>query len=122
MTIDLNGKHFSPIQNSEHGRVTSETKFIFQQIGTDFTAQYMGANVTDGHIIGKFTDIHSGELIYHSRSSDGKLEAGDAIAAFKKNEDGLIEIEMQWTWLNHSKKSGTSYYLEQPISGCEASK
>ena len=112
MSINLDGRHFTPIQNSKHGRVGSETTFIFQQSGKDFTASYIGNTVSDGHIIGKFTDSHSAQLIYHSRSSEGKLEAGEALASFKENEDKLLEIEMEWSWLNHSKKSGTSQYLE----------
>jgi len=112
VSIDLNGRVFSPLANSEGGRVTSSTFFHFAQSGQNFTATYSGAGVTDGHIIGVFRAQGEADLIYHSRAETGELEAGSAKAIFRKTESGKMTIDMDWQWLNGSKASGQSHYTE----------
>jgi len=41
--INLDGKHFSPTENSKGGRVASDAVFSFSQTGRSFTADYSGA-------------------------------------------------------------------------------
>jgi len=110
--FNLDGKHFSPTQNSNGGRVQSDTVFIFKQSGKDFTALYSGPNVSDGHIVGQMTAHDKADLIYHARASDGALEAGQATAQFEINEAGKITIAMNWQWLNGSQETGQSFYEE----------
>ncbi len=110
--INLNGKRFSPIANSEAGRVASDAVFIFSQTGAAFTAEYSGAGFTDGHLIGNFISDDEANLVYHSRASNGDLEAGQASAKFS-TADNRLEIAMDWHWLNGSQKSGQSFYRER---------
>lgn len=86
--------------------------FIYQQIGIDFTATYDGLGVRDGHIIGKMTGPLTAELIYHSRATDGTLEAGQAIVNFEHDDVHGLIMHMDWQWLNGSKASGKSLYGE----------
>lgn len=110
--INLDGKRFSPIKNSGGGRVASNTVFDFTQTGKSFSAHYHGGGVTDGHLIGTFTEDLIAELVYHSRSSDGELEAGQARAVFSNNQNGKLSIDMDWQWMNGSLASGQSRYEE----------
>lgn len=112
MTISLDGRQFSPIANSEAGRVGSDAVFTFKQSGNAFTADYEGAGFSDGHLIGRLTGSEKATLVYHSRASDGSLEVGEASAIFSFNDDGAMEIAMTWRWLSGSKASGTSHYRE----------
>ena len=112
MTLDLNGRRFHPIQNSEAGRVKGDAVFSFRQQGSGFVADYSGSGFTDGHLIGSITGPLTADLVYHSRASDGALEVGEAIAQFTVPDQGPIMIEMQWHWLNGSKAKGTSLYQE----------
>lgn len=117
MTLDLNGRRFHPIQNSEGGRVKGDSVFSFRQEGSNFVADYVGSGFTDGHLIGNITGPLTAALVYHSRSSDGALEVGEAKAQFTVPDQGPIMIEMAWQWLNGSKAQGTSLYqeiLEEP--------
>jgi len=101
-TIDLDGRTFSPVRNSEAGRVSSDAVFRFQQSGAAFTAQYSGEGFSDGHLIGCMTASDKADLIYHCRAADGGLEAGEAKADFSVDDDGNITIDMSWRWLNGS--------------------
>lgn len=112
MTVNLDGRQFSPIANSEGGRVGSDAIFTFKQIGEKFTADYAGAGFSDGHLIGRLTGSENAALVYHCRASDGGLEVGEASATFSQGDGGAMEIVMNWQWLNGSKLSGTSHYRE----------
>lgn len=113
MILDLNGKQFSPLRNSEGGRVASDAVFIFAQTGDAFTATYSGEGFSDGHLIGQMRGDMTATLIYHCRSEDGSLEAGEAEAIFERDEAGKLTISMNWRWLNGSQQSGSSYYGER---------
>ena len=111
MKINLDGKKFSPVKNSENGRVSSDAIFSFRQRMGDFSATYAGEGFSDGHLIGRMTTTGA-DLVYHCRSDEGKLEVGEAKAIFNALEDGRLSISMAWQWLNGSRTSGTSYYEE----------
>lgn len=110
--IDLDGKQFSPIENSKAGRVASDAVFTFTQAGQAFSAIYAGKGFSDGHLIGNFISVDTAELVYHSRAQDGRLEAGHATAKFKRGENEKWTITMDWQWLNGNKETGKSYYGE----------
>lgn len=110
--INLDGKRFSPIQNSDAGRVANDAIFTFTQTNQLFSAVYIGKGFSDGHLIGNFTSPSTAELIYHSRSENGALEAGQATAKFKRGENEKWTIAMDWQWLNGSKETGKSLYGE----------
>lgn len=110
--INLDGRKFTPLSNSKSGRVQNGAVFIYEQSGTNFTARYSGKGVSHGHIIGKMTGPKTAEIVYHSRSKDGALEAGQAIVEFKNEGAHGLTMHMNWQWLNGTKDSGTSLYGE----------
>jgi len=115
--IDLDGKKFSPVKNSEGGRVKSDAMFTFTQNGSAFSAEYSGEGFSDGHLIGIMSADNTAQLVYHSRADSGLLEAGQARAEFSKNSKGRWQISMNWQWLNNETlnnktKSGQSFYEE----------
>ncbi|WP_371396994.1 hypothetical protein [Fretibacter rubidus] len=115
--INLDGRTFTPRSNSEGGRVQNGTLFIYEQSGIDFIANYSGHGVSHGHIIGKMTGPVTADIVYHSRSQDGALEAGQATVEFKNDDSQGLTMHMNWQWLNRSnaggsKIGGTSLYKE----------
>ena len=112
MTLNLDGRRFRPVANSEGGRVQSDAVFIFAQTRDAFSATYAGSGFTDGHLIGHMADNQTAQLVYHCRAADGTLEVGEAQAQFIVCEGVPIRIEMTWRWLNGSEESGTSTYEE----------
>lgn len=107
--MNLDGLKFSPLSNSKNGRVDGSCVFIFEQSGLNFTAKYSGSNVSDGHIIGRMTSETTADIIYHSRTKGGHLEAGEASVKFYTLNDSLI-MTMNWQWLNGDMTSGESRY------------
>ncbi|GLQ20971.1 hypothetical protein ACFFUB_07555 [Algimonas porphyrae] len=112
MIVDVDNRRFSPVTNSEGGRVSSDAVFTFHQNGHDFRADYAGAGFTDGHLIGRMNGSDIAELVYHCRAPDGALEVGEATALFKQIADAPMTITMAWRWLNGTQASGTSHYRE----------
>ena len=112
MTLNLNGRVFQPVNNSDGGRVDGNTRFHFSQSGQNITAHYSGPNVFDGHIIGQMLGEADMKLLYHSRALTGELEAGEASVDIFYDDDGNLRLAMSWAWLNGSKKTGTSNYIE----------
>lgn len=92
--------------------MASDAIFVFSQSGSNFTAHYSGAGFSDGHLIGNLDAGDSANLVYHCRAEDGALEVGKARARFSTDADHKIIIEMDWQWLNGSRKSGQSFYKE----------
>jgi hypothetical protein len=111
--FNLDQKRFSPVRNSEGGRVKSDSIFAFEQTGKRFQATYWGEGFSDGHLIGIMTSKTEADLIYHCReNATDHLEAGQAKAVFSHTDDGKVLITMNWAWLNGSLASGTSVYEE----------
>lgn len=110
--FNLDGRLFKPVNNSDGGRVDGNTLFHFSQSGQNITAHYNGPDVFDGHIIGQLHSESKMKLLYHARVATGELEAGEATVEILRDEDGKLRFAMNWTWLNGSKKSGTSNYIE----------
>ena len=110
--VDLNGRRFSPLSNSEGGRVKSDAVFVYSQNEDRFTAVYSGEGVSDGHIIGQMTGERTAGLVYHSRSDAGALEAGRADVTFTLGPNNKVIMDMSWQWLNGTGAAGTSRYEE----------
>ena len=110
MSVNLDGRVFTPVENSAGGAVSSDTRFVFAQDGDAVTADYSGAGVTDGHIVGRMTGEATAELLYHCRKGDGSLAAGAATAEFGR-DGGVLTIAMDWRWLD-GPGSGQSFYRE----------
>ena len=112
MSVDLDGRVFIPVENSAGGAVGSGTRFVFAQQGALITADYAGAGIEDGHIVGRVTGERAAHLLYHCRRADGALAAGEAQARFGLDDEGRQTIAMNWRWLNGGGESGQSVYVE----------
>ncbi len=115
--LRLDDKIFVPVENTDNGTVSGQTRFHFWQKGKVFFADYVGGDVSEGHIIGKLTGDFSGEMLYHCLTKDGRLKAGQASAVFSEMEDGRLAIDIEWEWLTENKldaddPKGTSRYEE----------
>lgn len=110
--INLDGRIFSPVENTENGTVDVSTRFEFWQNGDVFYADYSGGDVRDGHIIGQFTGDNSGTMLYHCMTKTLNLKAGKANAIFTERDAGRISMDITWNWLTGDGSSGTSRYEE----------
>ena len=109
--IDFNNKTFSLLENSQEGKVNSNTIFEYKQEGNLVTADYYGGTIQYGKIIAKLKDKQL-DMLYQCITTEGELKAGKAIADITINSNKKLELSLQWEWLNGSKERGTSYYVE----------
>ncbi len=110
--IDLTGKTFGLLTNSENGEVSTDTLFYYKQNDNLVTAEYHGGTIKYGKIIAKQNENNTLEMLYQCLTTDGELKAGSAYAKVSKNKEGKIQLDLNWQWLNGDKSSGTSIYLE----------
>jgi len=110
--LSLDNRVFVAIANSEHGIVSSDTRFHFWQQGDMFFADYSGGDVREGHIIGQFTDETTGTMLYHCMTKDHALKAGEAKAQFAEVTGGRLTMDLNWRWLTGDQSAGTSHYEE----------
>jgi len=118
-TYNLHNKTFTLVQNSEHGATDSQTIFHYQQEGDLVTADYSGGSIRYGKIIARLENDHL-QMLYQCMTNEGELKAGKASAKLSFNEPASplgrsekIKMQLDWEWLNDSKKKGRSEYLEQ---------
>lgn len=109
--FNFNNKTFSLIENTENGKVNSETLFDYKQEGDLVTADYSGGNIIYGKIIGHLKD-NSINMLYQCLTATNELKAGKAIAKISLTENKKIKLKLNWQWLDGPNETGTSEYLE----------
>ena len=110
--LSLDNRVFVPVENTENGVVSGQTRFHFWQEGMVFYADYFGGDVREGHIIGQFNEEGQGDMLYHCLTTDKQLKAGKAIATFTERDDGQLSMSLSWQWISGEKTHGHSRYEE----------
>ena len=83
---NFNNKTFVLLENSENGKVNSDTVFKYKQEGNIVTADYSGGTV----IYGKIIAVLKGDvldMLYQCVTTDNELKAGKAIAECGRDGD-----------------------------------
>ena len=109
--VNFNNKTFSLVENSEKGKVSSDTIFEYKQKGNLVTADYYGGKI----IYGKIIALHQNDqlnMLYQCVTKNNELKAGKAIAAISVSEKGKIKLKLNWEWLGEGKETGISEYIE----------
>ena len=109
--LNFNNKRFSLIENSENGKVNSETIFEYKQDGDLVTADYFGGTVRYGKIIAELKD-NKLKMLYLCLTTDNELKAGRADAEISLTENNKIKLKLNWEWLGDKKDNGISEYIE----------
>lgn len=101
----LDNRVFVPVENTEDGVVSGNTRFHFWQEGIVFFADYFGGDVREGHIIGQFDETGRGHMLYHCLTTDRNLKAGKAVAEFTKYDDGRMAMDLNWEWITQTHQN-----------------
>ena len=109
--IDFNNKTFSLIENSENGKVNSETIFKYKQEANLVTADYYGGSIIYGKIIAKLQGDQL-SMLYQCLTKEYELKAGRAIAEISLTESKKIKLKLNWEWLGDKNEKGISEYIE----------
>jgi hypothetical protein len=110
--INLDGRTFGLLANSENGEVSGETLFYYQQEDDLVSAEYYGGRIRSGKIIARQMANNDLQMLYQCLTFAGELKAGSARAKVSINGDNKIQLDLNWSWLNGDKTSGTSTYVE----------
>lgn len=109
--FDFNNKKFVLLENSENGKVNTETIFEYKQNGNLVTADYKGGSIKYGKIIA-FLKNDELDMLYQCLTTENDLKAGKALAKISANEEGKIKLSLDWQWLNNNTEKGKSQYIE----------
>jgi hypothetical protein len=109
--LNFNNKTFSLIENSENGKVNSDTIFEYKQDGNLVTADYFGGTIRYGKIIAELKD-NKLKMLYQCLTTENELKAGKADAEISLTENNKIKLRLNWEWLGDKKDNGISEYIE----------
>lgn len=111
--IDYNGKIFKPIKNSENGETSSETVFLYKQIGNILTSEYSGGKIVKGHLIGIVDDKGNIDMRYHQVNDKNELMTGICTSNPEILENGKIRLHESWKWTSDDCSCGHSILDEE---------
>ena len=110
--MNYNNKKFRPVQNSENGETTEETKFEYKQSGNILTSEYKGGQIVKGHLIGLVDENGNIEMRYHQVNKKGELMTGICQSKPELTANGKIRLYENWKWTSGDKSSGKSILEE----------
>ena len=110
--FNFHNKTFYLVENSERGKVNSDTVFNYQQKENIVTADYFGGTIKYGKIIATLDDDIL-NMMYQCVTTENELKAGKAIAKISLTKQGKILLKLDWQWLNQNREKGVSEYLEK---------
>ena len=111
--IDYNDKIFKPIENSENGETSSETVFLYKQIGNILTSEYWGGKIKKGHLIGVVDENGNIDMRYHQINDKDEIMTGICKSKPEIIKNGKIRLHENWQWTSGDKSKGKSIIEEQ---------
>jgi hypothetical protein len=109
MKINLNGKKFKALTNSENGEVGAETIFVYRQNNDIIYAEYYGGDILKGQLFGKFVND---EFSYQHLNTAKEIMTGKCKSYPETGNDGKIILNEIWQWTCKDNSSGTSKLKE----------
>lgn len=113
--INLNGKKFHSLENSDNGEVSGKTTFNYYQEGSIVWADYSGGSITKGHLIANMDESGNLDMRYHHVNRDNQLMTGVCTSKPEILEDGRIRFYEKWKWTSGDCSSGESIVEEVKI-------
>jgi hypothetical protein len=109
--FNFNNKTFFLLENSENGKVNSETVFKYKQEGHLVTADYYGGTIKYGKIIAHLNN-KTLNMLYQCITTEDELKAGKAVALISLTNKNKMKLTLNWEWLGNKNESGISEYIE----------
>ncbi len=111
--INYHNKIFRPISNTENGETSSETEFLYKQVGNILTSEYAGGKIIKGHLIGLVDEDGTIEMRYHQVNDKDELMTGICKSIPEILTNGKIRLHENWEWTSGDKSKGQSIIEEQ---------
>ena|SRR5688572_3228728 len=109
--MNLAGTTFRAISNSKHGSINTETEMRFTSDAGIVIGNYSGGTVVAGQVLGKRLGDSEMEMLYHSASTNGEMQAGKAHGRFALDQEDRMRMVLDWQWLTGDQSSGQSEWL-----------
>ena len=109
--MNLAGTTFRVVSNSKHGSVNTQTEMRFTSDDGIVIGNYGGGSVVTGQVLGKRAGDSEMEMLYHSVSTSGEMQAGKAHARFALDEEGRMHMYLDWQWLSGDGSRGQSEWV-----------
>lgn len=113
--LNYHNKTFRPISNTENGETSSETVFLYKQVGNILTSEYSGGKIITGHLIGLVDKEGNIDMRYHQVNDKGELMTGICKSTPEILPNGKIRLHEQWEWTSGDKSKGQSIIEEYPL-------
>lgn len=110
--MNLNGKRFMSVSNTENGEVGSDTLFRYFEDSGVVWAEYSGGAIVRGNMIGKRVSEDKLDLRYQHLSRDGKIKTGICHSTLIKTGSGQVRILEKWKWTCDDFSEGESELAE----------
>lgn len=111
--INYNNKTFVPVSNTENGETSSETVFLYKQVGNILTSEYSGGKIKKGHLIGLVDEFGNIDMRYHQINESDELMTGICKSRPEILENGKIRLHESWQWISGDQSKGESIIEEQ---------
>lgn len=112
-SINYDGRFFTPKFNSDNGEVDAQTLFAYHQDGENLFAEYSGGEVERGQMLGKVSFNGELDFYYQHINKMGNIMTGKCHSIPHILDNGKIELQEEWQWLNGDKSKGTSIVTER---------
>ncbi len=112
LSINYDGKFFTPVINSQNGEVNSQTIFSYHQNGEILWAEYSGGDILKGHLTG--TVSFNGEMDYYYQHVNlrHEIRSGKCHSVPHLSDNGKLELSEQWQRLDGNRSEGRSVVRE----------
>lgn len=106
-------KIFRPVQNTENGETSSETRFVYQQTGNVLSAAYQGGKIIQGHLLGLVDASGCIDMVYHQVNDEGEIMTGKCHSVPEILPNGKIRLHEKWAWTSGDMSEGFSVIEEE---------
>lgn len=109
--MNLAGKTFRAVANSENGRIDTDTEMTFSADDGVAIGTYRGGTIAIGHVIAKHIGDSEMEMLYQCVTTSGEVRAGRAHAILTVDDAQEIRMRLDWQWLTGDRTHGTSTWV-----------
>lgn len=107
--VNLDGKYFTSIENSESGEVDNSTIFFYHQKNDIIWAEYQGGSIIKGSLVGKI-DSNKLTFTYQHINTERQIKTGNCFSSLEILENRKYKIYESWQW--STGESGKSIIME----------
>ncbi len=113
--LNIDGKKFRPVSNTENGTVDASVRFEYHQNHEFFWGYYKGGSIIIGTMVGHITHDDFLNFGYCHLDDRGILRRGRCISRPERVKDGRLRFYEKWEWTDGDRSKGNSIVEEIPV-------